>query len=257
MTHLQIISTAEPFFIPGGPVGCVLVHGFTGSPKEMRMLGEYLHQQGHSVYGVRLAGHATTMEDMIRSRRQDWLASVEDGYHLLRPHCEYIFLMGLSMGGVLSLVQASRLPVDGVVAMSTPYRFPIAWARRAPWLIKLLSPLVRTMKKGEGIWFSPELEASHVHYPKDPVRSGYELFRLIEEMRDALPKITVPALVIHSRDDQSISTEHAEQIYQHLGTSQKELLLVDQANHVITRDGDTSRVFVPINQFIENSRKLN
>ena len=82
MSHMQIISTAEPFFIPGGPVGCVLVHGFTGSPKEMRMLGEYLHQQGHSVFGVRLAGHATTMEDMIRSRRQDWLASVEDGYHL-------------------------------------------------------------------------------------------------------------------------------------------------------------------------------
>jgi len=256
MTHTQIISTAEPFFLPGGPIGCVLVHGFTGSPKEMRMLGDHLHQQGHTVLAVRLAGHATDMEDMIRSHYCDWLASVEDGYHLLRPHCDQIFLMGLSMGGVLSLVQASRLPVDGVVAMSTPYHFPVTWARRVPWLIRLLSPFVRTMEKGEGIWYSPELEASHVHYPKDPVRPAYELFHLIEEMRDALPKITVPSLVIHSQDDQAISIEHAEQIYQQLGSRQKELILVDQANHVITRDGDTSRVFNPITHFIENSVKL-
>ena len=257
MTHAQVISTAEPFFLPGGPTGCVLVHGFTGSPKEMRMLGEHLHQQGHTVLGVRLAGHATDMEDMIRSHYRDWLASVEDGYHLLRPHCQQIFLMGLSMGGVLSLVQASRLPMDGVVAMSTPYYFPITWARRMPWLIRLVSPFMRTRKKGEGIWFSPELEASHVHYPKDPVRSGYELFQLIQEMKTALPRITIPSLVIHSRDDQSISIEHAEQIYHHLGSHQKELILVDQANHVITRDGDTSRVFGPITRFIENSPKPN
>ena len=257
MTHMQIISTAEPFFLPGGPIGCVLVHGFTGSPKEMRMLGEHLHQHGHSVLGVRLAGHATDMGDMIHSRYGDWLASVEDGYHLMRPHCQQIFLMGLSMGGVLSLVQASRLPVDGVVAMSTPYYFPVTWARRFPWLIRLISPFMQTRKKGEGIWFSPELEASHVHYPRDPVRSGYELFQLIEEMKTALPKITVPSLVIHSKDDQAISIENAEQIYQRLGSPQKELVLVDHANHVITRDGDTSRVFNPITRFINNSLKPN
>jgi len=252
---MQIISTAEPFFLPGGPIGCVLVHGFTGSPKEMRMLGDHLHQHGYSVLGVRLAGHATNMEDMIRSRYCDWLASVEDGYHLLRPHCQQIFLMGLSMGGVISLVQASRLPVDGVVAMSAPYYFPVTWARRFPWLIRLISPFMRTRKKGEGIWFLPELEASHVHYPRDPVRSGFELFLLLEEMKTALPKITVPSLVIHSRDDQSISIENAEQIYQRLGSRQKDLVLVDQANHVITRDGDTSRVYNPITRFIENSLK--
>jgi len=248
---MQTIPTAEPFFFPGGPIGCVLVHGFTGTPKEMRMLGEFLHQEGHTVLAVRLAGHATSMQDMMRMRYQDWLASVEDGYHLLRPHCAKIFLLGLSMGGVLSLVQASRLPVDGVVAMSTPYIIPNELARRMPWLMRLLHPVMPTLAKGEPHWFSPELEESHVHYPKDPVGSAYQFYKLLEVMRSSLPKIDIPALVIYSKDDQTVTQENAEQVYRHIGASQKELVQVDKANHVITRDGDTSRVFEPIARFIK------
>ncbi|MBI1854527.1 MAG: carboxylesterase, partial [Chloroflexi bacterium] len=63
----QIIPTAEPFFLPGSKTGCLLIHGFTGAPKEMRWMGEYLADKGYSVLGVRLAGHATRPEDMIRS----------------------------------------------------------------------------------------------------------------------------------------------------------------------------------------------
>ncbi len=74
MSYPRLIPTAEPFVFPGGPVGCLLVHGFTGTPKEMRWLGEYLAGQGHTVLGVRLAGHATQPEDMIRARWWDWAA---------------------------------------------------------------------------------------------------------------------------------------------------------------------------------------
>ena len=109
----QIIRTAEPFFFPGegknARIGCLVTHGFTGAPKEMRWLGEYLHRQGYTVCGVRLAGHATRPADMVRSRWQDWLLSLEDGYALLRSCTEQVCLLGLSMGGVLSLAAAARL----------------------------------------------------------------------------------------------------------------------------------------------------
>src|SRR3972149_1718691 len=113
----QIIPTAEPFFFPGDPSkpACLLIHGFTGAPKEMRWMGEYLNQQGYTCLGVRLAGHATNPEDMIRSRYTDWIDSVEDGYHLLRGLRDNIFLIGLSMGGDLALLISTRLaqPVEG------------------------------------------------------------------------------------------------------------------------------------------------
>jgi carboxylesterase len=52
---VQSFSGNEEFFFQGGKQGIVLVHGYTGAPGEMRLLGEYLHQQGLTVLGVRLA----------------------------------------------------------------------------------------------------------------------------------------------------------------------------------------------------------
>ena len=134
----QIIQTAEPFFFLGDSTkpACLLVHGFTGAPKEMRLLGELLNQHGYTCLGVRLTGHATTPEDMVRSRYTDWMASVEDGYHLLRGVSDRIFIIGLSMGGVLSLLMSSRLKVEGVAALSAPFSLP----RDYPiWLLNFIS----------------------------------------------------------------------------------------------------------------------
>src|SRR6185436_13093627 len=152
----QIIPTAEPFLLKGdsSKPACLLIHGFTGTPKEMRWMGEYLNQQGYTCLGIRLTGHATHPEDMIRSRWTDWLASVEDGYHLLCGLTDDIFLVGLSMGGILSLLLSTQLKVKGVIAMSTPSRLPTDYPI---WLLKLVSPVIRYRPKtrevpGSG-WF--------------------------------------------------------------------------------------------------------
>ena len=61
---------------------------------------------------------------MLRSNYTDWTASVEDGYNLLRYLADRILLVGVSMGGVLTLLMSTRLNVIGAVAMSTPYKLP-------------------------------------------------------------------------------------------------------------------------------------
>lgn len=253
MAEQQIITGAEPFYLPGGPVGCLLVHGFTGTPKEMRSLGEYLNKQGHTVLGVRLAGHATQIDDMIRTNFCDWMASVEDGYHLLKSHTDKTFLMGLSMGGVLSLTQAARLDVAGVVAMSTPYEMPVGWIQKFPWVLPIASPFYKQAGKSEGIWFNPGVAEDHISYDYNPTRSAYQLHQLLHVMREHLPQIKVPALVIHSKDDDYVLEEHAQPLFDAIGSQQKELIYVDKANHVITRDGDVMRVFEPIKDFIEKN----
>jgi carboxylesterase len=91
-------------------VGALLIHGFTGTPREMRPLGEALAGAGLTVLGVRLAHHATQPRDMFRSHWRDWYASVLDGYYLLRDQCETVFVMGLSAGGTLALYLAAHRP---------------------------------------------------------------------------------------------------------------------------------------------------
>lgn len=249
----MIIPTAEPFLLPGkaGQPGCLLIHGFTGAPKEMRWMGEYLSAQGFPGLGVRLAGHATRPEDMVRSRYTDWMASVEDGYHLLGGVTDRIYLVGLSMGGILSLLMSTKLDVAGVVAMSTPYRIPYDYPA---WTIKLLSKFVHYQPKDKeepgADWFDKAAYAEHISYPQNPVRSGAELQLLLGEMRAALPRVDVPVLLIHSKNDTYVLPENMEHIYTGLGTSDKTKLYVTEAGHVVTRDAARGEVFHAASEFI-------
>ena len=192
----RLIPTAEPFFFPGGATGCLLIHGFTGTPKEMRWMGECLAQHGHTVLGVRLAGHATQPDDLLRVRWADWLASVEAGYRLLESYlCSgdttpshqppHIFAMGLSMGGALALILASQAyqadyPLAGVVGISTPFGLRSDWRMRYLKLLRYFSP---NIAKGKPDWHNLEAGKDHVDYAAYPTRAVAELRDLLEVMR--------------------------------------------------------------------------
>jgi carboxylesterase len=249
MNYPRVIPTVEPFFYPGDQTGCLLVHGFTGTPKEMHWLGEYLADQGHTVLGVRLAGHATEPKDMLRVHWEDWVASVEDGWHMLSKCTDRVVVMGLSMGGVLALIFASHYPVTGVVAMSTPYTLPPD--PRLPY-IKILSYLQPTVPKGPPDWRDPEVIQQHVDYPDYPTRAIVELRDLLVEMRSALPGVKAPILLIYSKGDLSVKPEgrHMEQIYDSLGSHDKQVLWVENSGHVVTEDAEREQVFQSIANFV-------
>jgi carboxylesterase len=255
----QIIPTAEPFFFLGNRSmpACLLIHGFTGTPKEMRWMGEFLHEKGFTCLGVRLAGHATDPEDMIRSHWTDWTASVEDGYSLLRSLTEDIFLVGLSMGAVLSLLMSTRLAprVKGIVAMSTPYKLPDdPRLRHIEWLSKIVAYMPKSDEEPGASWFDKEAWKDHVSYPQNPVRSIGELNKLLGEMRTALPKVDVPVLLIHSRDDKYVLPENMEMIYADLvNASDKTKLYISGSGHVVTRDAARHQVFESVLELLHRA----
>jgi carboxylesterase len=248
----QVISTAEAFlFTADSPVGCIVTHGFTGAPKEMRWMGEYLHQRGFNVLGPRLFAHATRPEDMIRARYHDWLASVEDAYTLLSGAASHIYLVGLSMGGILSLTAASYLQVRGVVAMSTPANLPSDWRLEYTGLLSKFQPYMAKSKQAPGAgWFDQEAWKEHVSYPQNPVRAIGELKKLIDEMQAALPRVTVPTLLIHSRNDNYVPKDSMERIYARLGAADKQMLWVERCGHIIPRDADRETAFRAAAEFI-------
>jgi carboxylesterase len=244
-----VIPGAEPFYFPGGTTGCLLIHGFTGTPKEMRGLGEYLSQQGYAVLDVRLAGHATCPEDMLHVRWEDWVASVEDGWNLLAGSTQQAFVAGLSMGGVLALHLAAHHPVAGVIAMSTPHHLPDDPRLR---FIEILSKFQPRVSKGNPDWFDPAVLQEHIDYPYYPTRAIAELRDLLAEMRTALPRVTAPALLIHSKNDGSVRPEdgHVEQIYAALGSPAKRIQWIEGSGHVITCDAARCLVFECAADFI-------
>jgi carboxylesterase len=242
----------EPFLQIGpAPLGVVLIHGFTGTPKEMRGLGESLAARGFSVLGIRLAGHATRIEDMARMRYTDWMADVQDGYALMHNIREKVALVGLSMGGALSLTMACRLEVAAVAALSTPFELP---RPVSDWTLRLLSWIHPYLPKGKeqpgSDWFDPQAWKEHVSYPYNPARSILELKRLLEEMRNALPQVRAPVLLMHSRQDTYVPPEHMEKIYERLGSAHRQKRWVENAGHVITEDRTRAEVYEAVAGFL-------
>ncbi len=190
----KIMPGGEPFFLKGGSTGCLMTHGFTASPQEVYWMGHELHKLGYSVLGVRLAGHATSLADLARMHWQDWLHSVEDGYHQLLGHCEEIVPIGISLGGALSLKLAAHHPVRAVIGMSTPYRLNLP----APALLKAVSLFLPYKRKGPPDWNRIEALEERVHYSAYPLRAIAETALVLDDLRPELSSIRCPVLLMHS-----------------------------------------------------------
>ena len=100
---MPLLPGAEPFHHEGGPVGVLLVHGFTGSPKSMRPWADHLAAAGLTVALPLLPGHGTRWQDMRQTRWEDWYAEADRELRTLTERCEQVFVCALSMGGALAL----------------------------------------------------------------------------------------------------------------------------------------------------------
>jgi carboxylesterase len=249
----QLMPGAEPFFLPGNHIGCLLSHGFTASPQEVRELGEYLNQQGYTVLGVRLFGHGTRWQDLARSRWTDWLASVEDGYHLLRGHCDQIIPIGLSTGSMLNLILAARIHFPAIVAMATPIDLPAIPALRLLYpVLRPLSRLIPAIKKGAPDWRDPEALIARVDYDRYPLRAVHEFGRCVRAVQHALPTVTSPLLLLHSSEDGFVLPEHSQRIAATVASSHVKIQFIENSNHVISSDAQRFEVFQITAAFIED-----
>lgn len=244
MPKLDLVAGGEPFYIPGDKIGCLLLHGFTATPNEVRGLGQYLAEQGYTVLGPRLAHHASIPDDMRRSRFHDWYLSALDGWHLLRDHCRHIVVAGMSMGGTTALLLAARQPVAGVVSMSAPIHMPPDPRLRILRLYALVRPFLPKP------WWDESQRASR--YNVTPTRALYELREYVRKTERVLPQVKAPALLMHSRTDDTVAPDNVERIYNGLGSEQKEMVWWEEAGHVMTEDPEYQQaVFERVAAFVK------
>jgi carboxylesterase len=234
---------AEPFLFPGNRTGVLLIHGFTGSPAAMRGLGKYLNEtQDFTTLGIRLPGHGTRVDDLRRPAWRDWLTAVEDGLNLLRGMSDRLYVAGISMGGVLTLIAASRYQVQGVAALSTPYGLTDDWRVR---FMRPISLFVPQFKKPSAVGIAAE--TSYAYFVPHAIAEAAEMAKL---MRASLPKINVPVLLIQSHGDKVIEPNALDLLSEHLVTPHKETLWLEKSGHVITLDQEHEIVYRKVAEFL-------
>ncbi len=236
------------FYFPGGPVGCLLLHGFSGNVLEVRGLGEHLAAQGYTVRGPLLPGHGASLEEMIATGRHDWLHSAEAELQRLQRACQAVFVAGLSMGGAISLILASRHPVAGVISMSTP-------APLQRWQVRTLLVLRRFLRWLPWIGWRPGLTASQgarrlLACGRLPVAPVVELARLIGRLPYVLPQVRAPVLIMQGLRDRAIAPTSAQFIHDQLGSVDKTLRFLPNSGHNIAMGSERETVWRMVAEFI-------
>lgn len=248
---MAIMPGAEPFLLPGSGRGVLLIHGFTGSPAEMRPLGDHLRGQGYTVLCPRLAGHGTTPADMAGTRWPHWYAGAEDGFHLLGGMCDDITAVGLSMGGLLALKLAAEYPLARVVSINAPV---FLLDKRLPLL-----PFYRLFRRYEQRK-QRELhpgDREHVAYDRVPLACLASLLDLIKHTDELLPSVTIPSLLIQSRHEHTVRPDSALHLRRRLGGRDRRLVWLERSGHVATLDVEHQQVFKYISDFFAEERRKN
>src|SRR4051794_21475551 len=118
---MTILPGAGGYWFEGNEVGCLLLHGFTGTPQNVRPLADYLARRGLAVAAPRMPGHGTTAADLDKTGPEEWLGAAEQALADLRSRCSTVFVAGISMGGTITLELARRHPdLPGIVVMAAP-----------------------------------------------------------------------------------------------------------------------------------------
>ena len=243
---MSVLPGAEPIDLPGGPVGVLLSHGFTGTTQSMRPWAEHLSAAGYTVAAPRLPGHGTRWQDMNKTRWADWYAEVQRSFDDLRGRCSTVFGMGLSMGGtlVLRLAEERGDQVAGLVVVNASLGTDRKDAKLAPLLSKVIPsfPGIGSDIKKEGV--------QELAYDKIPLKAVASLQATWPVVCRDLSRITCPVLVFRSRVDHVVPPVSGETLLKGLAGGTIEERVLEDSYHVATLDNDAAAIFAGSVDFI-------
>jgi len=230
LAHDEGVSHPEnfPFFLtPEDPNGqaVLLIHGFSSSPREMSLLGTTLQSSNFTVYGVRLPGHGTQPEDLLHRKAEEWQETVDRGYRSLVKMGFNVSVAGLSTGALLALTLAVKQQPNKLILLAPFLRLKHILAP----LAGPLSYLFPYQKK-----YISEVEQPF-YYQRRPLKGVAQINRLCRQLDGQLNLITTPSLILTSTGDTVIAKGTAAEIYQKLGSKQKQFHCYgDDVPHVLT-----------------------
>ena len=255
-----------PFFHPGGKLGVLMLHGFTGSAYVFEDLAAGLAKEhGYTTYACLLRGHGTSHIEMEKTGATDWLASAEEAYDKLRESgCERIAVIGASFGGMIAASLSLRRPVSGIVMIGTPLRLEHQTlmdigSRIAPLLGKKYYTKGSTKvgvnyyeNSGNDLGAGNSVFAGGNHsYRHIPLRSVRELLRYLKKVpAKTLPQVSVPVLLIQSRNDGLVRRGSEDRLMSLLGTKEKTMVWTTQPHHNLRKLLATPEIVHEVSGFL-------
>jgi carboxylesterase len=251
------VGAGDPFdFVGDGEVGVICVHGFTGSPYEVRYLAEQLARAGATVRGPLLPGHGTSLDDLDRTSWEDWAAAVEREVDAMERRCRRVAVVGQSLGGLLALHVAARRPALAAVAsLAAPLWLGGVSGRVARWITRpgghrLRDRIRRLPKLGGSDVRDRRVRAENPGYDAIPTRALGQLLDFMQIVDAELPQIAPPVLVVHARRDHTAPVACAARIAERARA--RRVRILPRSFHLIATDVERDVVAAEVLAFLRH-----
>lgn len=242
------MSDPNPIFLSGNQTGVLLIHGFTGAPAEMRLLGEYFHQRGFTVHAPLLPGHGTTAADLNQRRWPEWTEAATSALRLLQERCRQVFVGGLSLGSLLTLYLAANEPdLSGIIVYSPAMGIP-DWRSR---FLGVAKHVIKTQAKEPDFFTDPAAAGRLWCYDEYPLAAAHEVQKLMRLVRKLLPRVVCPTFIVHSTLDTAVIPQSAAIVYEGISASDKEILTLHNSGHALTVDGEWESIAAKSCEFVQ------
>ncbi len=244
----NILPGAGPFYFEGNKIGIMMLHGFGGGTcADLKYIAkDIFNQKGYSIYIPLLPGFGTHPEQLHKVKVKDWLESLEKEFKFIQDKCDVIIVGGHSIGGVLPFIIAKSHEINGIFAISAP----IGIRGIGP----LIAPLLNIFVKYHAIesdQFKRDTNGKWVGYDKIPINIVGKVKELIKQMREILPEIQSPVLLLQGRKDRQIKKKSIDYIYYRVKSLNKKKIWLENNDHPILDSPDHNIIVSEIIKFIE------
>jgi carboxylesterase len=243
-----ILPGAEPYSAAGDARGALVLHGFTGNPQSMRGLAQALAGAGLTVELPLLPGHGTDVADMVPTRWSDWAAAAEAAYLELAARCDAVVVVGLSMGGTLSVWLGERHPeIAGLVLVN-----PLIEPPDADTVAFIDTVIEGGDETAPGIGSDIAQEGvAESAYSETPLRAAQSLFAAAADVAAGLGAVTAPILLFSSAEDHVVPPASGDRLVADV-KGPVERVTLERSFHVATLDYDKDEIEARTVKFVSD-----
>lgn len=225
-------------------IGCLCIHGYTGSPEEVQPLVDFLSKRTDWEFAnPTLPGHGEEL-DLEGHYYQEWIATAELALLGLLDRNDTVVIIGFSMGGMIAAYLAAKHKVERVVLLSAAGKYI-----SIPQMYKDVCGMC--VDACNGNLSTNELFLRYKRKLKQTYFiSSLEFMKCVKFTRPYLKQVKCPVLIIQGELDGMVPRKAALYLDHEIPSSDKEVVFLKQSKHLICHGDDKDELFQTVLEFL-------